>query len=354
MLSTGRRRVMVAWNYMPQFLRHFPGSALATAGTLLAVGFTLGAGAALTTLILIAIEIAFSFDNAIINAKVLEKLSRTWQQLFLTVGMVLAIVGMRLVFPIVIVTLAAHLSWSSVVDLALHHPHEYAEKLHGAHGVIAAFGGGFLLTLSLYFFFDRSKGVHWLPWAERPMRRAGSWWLPLLLSAALAVGVGLLPGNEHPTQTLQAGLFGVAAYTDIKLFIEGLEKLAGPAAKGLYTGWAALGAFTYLQILDASFSFDGVIGAFAITNMVVLIAAGLGVGALWVRSLTVYMVRKGTLKSYIYLEHGAHYAIAFLALALYVSIFWEVPDAVTGIVGVGVLVSSFTASREALHARRAG
>ena len=336
---------------MVNFLRHFPGSLLATIGTLGVVGFTLGLGATVTTLILIAIEIAFSFDNAIINAKVLEKLSRTWQQLFLTLGMVFAIVGMRFVFPIVIVSLAASLPWHTVIDLALHHPSEYAHKLHEAHGLIASFGGAFLLTLSLYFFFDRTKGIHWLQGIERPMKNAGSWWLPLLLSVVLVGVIAVLPGNHHPKETLEAGLLGVATYGAIKLFIDGLEKLAGPAAKGVYTGWAALGAFTYLQILDASFSFDGVVGAFAITNMVVLIAAGLGVGALWVRSLTVYMVRKGTLKSYIYLEHGAHYAIAFLALALYVSVFWEVPDAVTGIVGVGVLVSSFIASREALRAR---
>lgn len=336
---------------MKSFLRHFPGSLVVTVGTLAAVGFVMGGAATLTTLVLIAIEIAFSFDNAIINAKVLEKLSRLWQQLFLTIGMVLAIVGMRFVFPILIVSLAAGLPWGSVVDLALHHPEQYAHKLHEAHGLIAAFGGAFLLTLSLNFFFDRSKGVHWLERVEEPMKAAGSWWLPLLFSLALVGVIAVLPGNLHPRETLEAGLLGVAAYTGIKLFIDGLEKLAGPTRAGLYTGWAAFGAFMYLQVLDASFSFDGVVGAFAITNMIVLIAAGLGVGALWVRSLTVYMVRKGTLKSYIYLEHGAHYAIAFLALALYVSIFWEVPDAVTGIVGVGVLFSSFLASREALRQR---
>jgi hypothetical protein len=334
---------------MKPFLRRFPGSLLATVVALAAVGAGMGPGAAVTTLILIAIEIAFSFDNAIINAKVLERLSRLWQQLFLTLGMVFAIVGMRFVFPIVIVTVAAGVPWNSVVDLALHHPEQYAHELHEAHGVIAAFGGAFLLTLSLYFFFDRGKGVHWLDRVERPMTKAGSWWLPLLLSVVLVGVIALLPGNRHPQQSLEAGLLGVGVYVGIKLFIDGLERLAGPVKGGLYTGWAAFGAFAYLQILDASFSFDGVIGAFAITNMIILIAAGLGVGALWVRSLTVYMVRQGTLKSYIYLEHGAHYAIAALALALYISIFWEVPDAITGIVGVGVLVSSFVASREALR-----
>jgi hypothetical protein len=109
----------------------------------------------------------------------------------------------------------------------------------------------------------------------------------------------------------------------------------------------------YLQLLDASFSFDGVLGAFAITNKVLLIVLGLSVGAFWVRSLTVYMVRKGTLARYKYIEHGAHYAILVLAVALLASLFFEVPDAVTGVSGLGVIVASFISSREALHAKKA-
>jgi hypothetical protein len=122
-----------------------------------------------------------------------------------------------------------------------------------------------------------------------------------------------------------------------------------PKGKQVYAGWAAFGAFMYLQVLDASFSFDGVLGAFAITNKVLLIALGLGVGAIWVRSMTIFLVRKGTLNSYIYLEHGAHYAILALAAALLSSIFIDVPNAVTGIAGLGIIAASFEASREALR-----
>jgi hypothetical protein len=107
-----------------------------------------------------------------------------------------------------------------------------------------------------------------------------------------------------------------------------------------------------LQLLDASFSFDGVLGAFAITDKVLLIALGLGVGAIWVRSITVFLVRKGTLGDYVYLEHGAHYAILVLAAALLISIFVEVPDAITGIVGLGVIGASYISSREALKSKK--
>lgn len=338
---------------MKTFLRHFWVSSALTLGTLLAVLFGLGPAAAAVTLVLIGIEVAFSFDNAIINAKVLEKLSHAWQQLFLTVGIVVAIVGMRLVFPIVIVMLAAHLGWGNVVNLALHHPHEYAARLNEAHAAISAFGGAFLLTLTLYFFWDPDKEVHWLGSVERPVSRYGNSWLPALLAALAIVLVAWLPYNHESGETLRAGALGIATFVVIKLFIDVIGKLAGPMKHSVYTGWAAFGVFMYLQVLDASFSFDGVIGAFAITNEVVLIAAGLGVGALWVRSLTVFMVRRGVLSAYKYLEHGAHYAIGVLAGALLLDLFIDIPDAVTGITGLGIIWASFVASRQALRAGRA-
>jgi hypothetical protein len=329
-------------------LHYFGFSGLITVAAVLLALVTLGPAAALTTLVLIAIEIAFSFDNAIINAKVLERLSYFWQQLFLTVGMIIAILGMRLVFPIVVVMVTAHLPWSQVIDDALHHPTVYGQHLAAAHATIAAFGGAFLLTLALYFLFDDTREVRWLERLERPLQRiGGSIWLPPLVAAAIVAGAALFADNQ--TSVLRAGLIGVVGYTAIKLFIDALGRVA-PAGTKMYTGWVAALAFVYLQVLDASFSFDGVLGAFAITDKVLLIALGLGVGAIWVRSLTVFMVRRGTLKAYIYLEHGAHYAILVLAAALLSSIFFSVPDAVTGIVGLGVIGASFVASHQAKEA----
>ena len=90
-------------------------------------------------------------------------------------------------------------------------------------------------------------------------------------------------------------------------------------------------------MLDASFSFDGVIGAFAITSDPIIIALGLGlIGAMFVRSLTVFLVRKGTLADYVYLEHGAHWAIGALAVILLVSIGYHINEFITGLIGRGV------------------
>jgi hypothetical protein len=274
-----------------------------------------------------------------------------WQQLFLTVGMVIAIVGMRLIFPILIVMVTAHLPWRQVINEALHQPALYSNHLAAAHTTIAAFGGAFLLTLALYFLFDDAREVLWLEQLERQLQRlSGNIWLPPLLVAAAVGLAGALAGSSSHT-VWHAGLTGVIAYTAVKLLIDGLAKLE-PQAQRKYTGWSALLAFVYLEVLDASFSFDGVLGAFAITSKVLLIVFGLGIGAIWVRSLTVFMVRRGTLKAYIYLEHGAHYAILVLAVALLSSIFFNVPQAVIGITGLGVIIASFVASRQALRARR--
>lgn len=333
-------------------MRHFAFSILFTIASVIIAAVTLGPGAAVTTMILIAIEIAFSFDNAIINAKILARLSPLWQKLFLTIGMVIAIVGMRFVFPILIVMITAHLPWGDVLQFALHDPARYAENLEKAHVSISAFGGSFLLTLALYFLFDDERKELWLKRIERPLQKiGGSFWLPPTLAIIVVAVVSVLY-HDH-IKALIPGLIGVAAYALMHSFILLMSKLTGGAdSKSHYVGWAAFAAFMYLQVLDASFSFDGVLGAFAISDKIILIALGLGVGALWVRSLTVYMVRKGTLEQYIYLEHGAHYAILTLSAALLISIFVSVPDAITGIVGLGVIGASAYASVQSVTANR--
>jgi uncharacterized protein len=341
-------------NMIRTILKHFGFSIGITLLAILIAGVELGAAAVFTIIVLIAIEIAFSFDNAVINAKILTRLSRIWQQLFLTVGMVIAIFGMRFVFPILIVMVTAGLGWSEVIDDALHHPEAYAQHLEHAHHAIASFGGAFLLILTLYFLFDDLREVLWIRRIEAPLQRlGGSIWLPPAIGLAIVGLIGLFAGEERAT-VLQAGFAGVIAYTAIKWLIEWLGKLTGAGRTGMYTGWGAFVAFLYLEILDASFSFDGVLGAFAITNQVLLIALGLGVGAFWVRSITIYLVRQGTLNEYRYLEHGAHYAIFVLAVALLGSIFVEVPDAITGAVGLGIIGASVLSSREAAkaHAQR--
>lgn len=294
-------------------------------------------------LVLVAIEIAFSFDNAVVNAQTLVLLNPFWQRMFLTVGVVLAIFGMRLVFPIAIVAITAHLPWLDVWNLALHQPSVYAAKLSLAAPSIEAFGGAFLLMLSLHFFVE-DREVQWLRRFERPLGHYGGWWLPSLGTVLLLVLLALMPTNDHAAATLQAGLAGVLTYLAVYGFIRLVEIVLGQRGTGTRVGWAAFATFLYLQLLDASFSFDSVIGAFAITNKVVLIAIGLGIGAVWVRSLTVMMVRRRTLQTYRYLEHGAHYAVLTLAAAMLLSEFIDIPNLVSGVTGMGIIAASVIAS----------
>ncbi len=328
-------------------LRIFAFSGLATVATLFGVFFGMGLSALYVVLILIVVEITFSFDNAIINAKVLERLSPFWQQLFLTLGIVIAIFGMRVLFPIIIVSITAHLGWGQVIDLALHHPKEYGEHLEDAHAMIAAFGGAFLLMLAFQFFFDDERDVLWLKRLESRMQQLNHWaWAPLVTSIIMGF-VSFLPVNDHARQTIIAGALGTLTYVAIQLLVHWMEWLQGRRGDtngGIQVGMAAFVTFIYLQILDASFSFDGVIGAFAITSDIVLIAAGLGIGAIWVRSLTVYMVRKKTLDSLIYVEHGAHYTVFVLAIIMLSSALFKIPDVVPGLTGLGIIAASLAAS----------
>ncbi len=340
-------------------LRIFGISGLLTVISLILITIFLGPRALIVSLILIAVELAFSFDNAIINAKILSQMSEFWQKMFLTVGVVIAIFGMRVVFPLLIVMLTAHVPWHTVVDLALHNPAEYADKLDLAHPSISAFGGAFLLMLALHFFTD-DKSVLWIKKIERPLMKLSRWWLPSLIVLITISIFTILPANHHPAETFRAGVAGIVLYLAINLFTEWIGRYAskrtgtrpGASTAAKQTGTVAFLTFMYLQVLDASFSFDGVIGAFAITNEIVLIAAGLGIGAIWVRSMTVYMVRKGTLDSYQFLEHGAHYAVFVLAFTMLLSLLIDIPQVITGILGLGLIGASIVASRQALRAER--
>jgi hypothetical protein len=325
--------------------RIFAFSALASLAILVGVFFGVGAGALLLTLILAVVELTFSFDNAIINAKVLSKLARPWQVLFLTAGILVAIFGMRVIFPIVIVMITASLGWSQVIDLALHHPHEYAHHLEQAHASIAAFGGAFLLMLALTFFFDDEKHVHWIGRIEQRVSRFSHWSIAPLVAVAFVVGCALLPANDHAAETVVAGLLGAGTYILLQAVNGLFTRIQGERAQQAgQTGVAALLSLLYLEVLDASFSFDGVIGAFAITSNIILIAAGLGIGALWVRSLTVFMVRRRTLGRYIYVEHGAHYTVLILAFVLLASIILDISNYIPGLIGIGIIGASIAAS----------
>jgi hypothetical protein len=309
-----------------------------------------GSGAGLSAmgiaLILGVMEISLSFDNAVVNASVLRGWSSFWQRLFLGVGILVAVFGMRLLFPLVIVAAAADLGIGEVWAMALHQPDQYAAHLTSHHAEVAAFGGVFLLLVFLNFLLDDEKELHWLGNVERKLGsfgRIGS--MPVLLALSAVLFSTTLVDAVHRMAVLTAGIWGVLTYVGVDALGNMLEKEEETDVDvGRIVKQGGIGAFIYLEVLDASFSFDGVIGAFAITNDVVVIMLGLAIGAMFVRSLTVFLVRQGTLDEFVYLEHGAHYAIGVLALIMLASMKFHIPELFTGLVGVAFIVASLWGS----------
>ncbi len=299
--------------------------------------------ALLITTILAIMEVSLSFDNAVVNASVLRNWDAFWRKLFLTVGILIAVFGMRLIFPLLIVGITADLSMVEVAVLALNNPKEYSEKLMEHHAEIAAFGGMFLLLVFLNFLFDDGKETHWFHWLEHRLSSLASVPAMSVFIALIALLLMASAVQEHnKLAVVMAGIWGIVVYVGVKALghLLGKETNEAPAGGGTsnYVK-AGIGGFLYLEVLDASFSFDGVIGAFAITSDVVIIMLGLAIGAFFVRSMTIYLVEKGTLESYIYLEHGAHYAIgALAAIMLFSGTGVHVPEVFTGLIGVAFII----------------
>ncbi len=331
-----------------------------------AIGFALAAGvgwyytgtvggafqALFLAVVLSLLEVSISFDNAVVNAVVLKRMTPLWQHRFLTWGMLIAVFGMRLVLPVVMVAVLLAISpWQAMV-LAATDPVQYAEVMLSAHHQVAAFGGAFLMLVATKYFLNAEKSVHWLKVVEEPLAAVGR---------LEAVGVGLtlivvwfcstfLHSTEESLAFFKAGVFGILANLGVSALEVILHHEEDEVEPGVVPSVgaaerASAGMFIYLEVLDASFSFDGVVGAFAVTNNLFVIAIGLGIGALFVRSLTIMMVEKGTLGTFRFLEHGAFYAVWALALIMFADVVVPVPEIVAGVTGMACIAASVAASR---------
>ena len=310
--------------------------------------------------VLAVLEISLSFDNAIVNANKLKDMTPLWRRRFLTWGILIAVFGMRILFPLLIVVIAAKVSpWTALV-MAGSQPEAYAAIMHDAHLPIAAFGGTFLMMVALTFFFNHEKDIHWVEFLECKCSQYAAikgieiglvLIVTLILSqviegreaAALVDGTqaaGTLPIGAS-TIFLNAAIFGLVTFLIVEVLggiLDKEQEMMTGAAKG------GLGAFIYLEVLDASFSFDGVIGAFALSHNLFVIAIGLGIGAMYVRSMTIMLVEKGTLAEYRFLEHGAFYAILILSIIMCVQTLVDIPEIVTGLGGATLIGIAFWAS----------
>ncbi|MBE7704461.1 MAG: DUF475 domain-containing protein [Cyanobacteria bacterium SIG29] len=334
-------------------LKYFRGSFLVTiVGVILAYFWAehSHSGTGFVNLFIVAflsiLEVTLSFDNAVINAMKLEKMNEKWRHRFLTWGIAIAVFGMRFLFPILVVAAFAGVSIVGVAKMAVYDVDKYAHYLHQVHAPLVTFGGAFLLMIFLTYFFNDKKECHWIGCIEKPLQKLNCVkYIDVVVSlVALMILQNFIP-EEQKVAVLMAGFTGIVLYLVIDSISNLLEMIAERKA-ALMGGTAKLGfiGFLYLELIDASFSLDGVLGAFAISKDIIIISIGLAIGAMFVRSLTIFMVDMKTLKQYLYLEHGAHWAIGFLAIIMYISTRIEVSEIITGGVGLVIVTTAFITS----------
>lgn len=296
--------------------------------------------ALILVVILSVLEVTLSFDNAVVNAKVLKNMSPLWQKRFLTWGILLAVFGTRFLLPIVIVSLAVWASPLYITMLALEEPSKYSDLLESVHGSITAFGGVFLLMVSLKYFFNQAKSIHWIRSIERQLVKWGN-----IEAIEIAIALTLLASLSFVTHYDQASVL-IAGILGLIIFIlmEGVAGSMSVESENIAVGGLTL--FLYLNVLDSAFSLDGVVGAFALTTNLFIIMIGLGIGAYFVRSMTVYFVQENTLTELVYLEHGAHWAILGLSIAMLANLIIHVPEVVTGLIGLCFVLLAYYSSHK--------
>ena len=323
-------------------MKHFTSSIVITIIGLVAAYYWAGLSGLALVAILAVMETSLSFDNAVVNATVLRDMEPRWQRRFLTWGMIVAVFGVRFLLPILIVAVVSGQSLIAVSRMALEAPDDYARHLAASHVQISAFGGMYLLLVFFSFLFQKGKSLHWVVWLERRLSQMGKLEsIEIVLALAILLTAQYVLPLEEKLDALVAGVCGVILFVLIKSISDLFNQTEGASPARRRSG---LVSFLYLELLDLSFSFDGVVGAFAITRDVVIILLGLTIGAWFVRSLTVFLVRKRTLDEYLYLEHGAHYAIGALALLMLLNMSVHVPETVTGLIGIGFILMSFWSS----------
>ncbi|MDB5177634.1 MAG: conserved rane protein of unknown function, partial [Candidatus Saccharibacteria bacterium] len=321
---------------MKDLLKHYWPELVITLVIWVVIGWKMGLAAFFITVILSLLEITLSADNAVVNSRVLVKMSPMWQRLFMTVGILIAVFAVRFALPIALVATMTPLSSWDVLRLAINDPETYGGYLHDIAPVINGFGGIFLLMVALFFFAEPKREHLWLKWPEKVLGAIGGVSPVKYVIALLSfIPVFFLTDPTNRESVLAALVAGSLTYLVLHTVTLVMERVNKKNLLRKQIGWAAFVSFLYLEVLDASFSLDGVVGAFALTSNIIIIMAGLGIGALWVRTMTIYMVRKGTLLRYRYLESGAHWAIACLSAIMFLKLAHiELPEIVVGSVGL--------------------
>lgn len=293
------------------------------------------------------LEVSLSFDNAVVNAAKLDKMTPQWQQRFITWGIAIAVFGMRFLFPIVIVSIFAKIGFLEVLPMALNEPMKYAEYLHQSHAAVVSFGGAFLIMLFFNYFMSKREHL-WIKPLEKPLQYlTGIKYLDIFFTTLIVCFTLSKNPISMEKEILISALAGALIFSGInKLanFIESKESKNYDSSAVANVAKGGFVCFLYLELIDASFSLDGVLGAFALSHDIVIITLGLCIGAIFVRSLTIMLVKKKTLKNFVYLESGAHWAIGVLAIIMFISTYKEIPEVITAASGLLLILASLYSS----------
>ena len=185
------------------------------------------------------------------------------------------------------------------------------------------------------FFLDAEKENHRIRPIEKFLQKI---WELESVGIVITIGILFIVSKYLPSPEQMSFITAGLRWLSIYVIVDSIAKLLDKKRHLMESaGKIGLSLFLYLEVLDASFSFDGVIGAFALSKNIFVIALWLGIGAMFVRSLTVMLVRKWTLAKYAYLEHGAFRAIFALAVIMFINTFHEIPEIITGLIGAALI-----------------
>ncbi len=285
---------------------------------------------------LVLFETISSIDNAIINAEVLSTMGARARRWFLVYGLFFAVFVVRGVLPWLIVWIATPgLGPIEALTATFSNDPRVLEAIEESAPILLAGGGTFLVFLFLHWLFVEPK--HFGLRGERFILRKGVWFYAVA-SVSLLVIVWLTM-NRDPLMAFGA-VVGSTAFFIVSGFRMNAEAAEKQLTSGSMSDWSKI---FYLEIIDATFSIDGVIGAFAFTLSVPLILIGNGIGAFVVREVTIRHVDR--VKLYPFLKNGAMYSIALLGVIMLVDSFgihipvWVSPLFTSAIVGFFLLKS---------------
>jgi len=253
-------------------------------------------------------ETISSVDNAVVNADILATMSPRWRKWFLLWGVFFAVFAIRGLLPLLIVYFSTPgLGLGNAFIATFSSQPEVREIIERQTPILLAGGGIFLIFLFLHWLFLETKKYAFF--LEKHIHKHYSFWFYALASVFLLTIVWLTV-KSNPLIALGA-VAGSTAFFIVSGFKQNAEEKEKQLLRGSLTD---ISKVLYLELIDSTFSIDGVLGAFAFTVSVPLILIGNGLGAFLVRYLTVHGVN--TVRKYTYLKNGAMYSIGLLGMIM--------------------------------------